>query len=211
MHNNKFNIIWPLFIGFYLLVHLFFIPQAWGQQAISDSGYISYITVIFLFASLIFTLKASTNDFYKKYKIDIYILAYCLLIYVLREADFHRLFTDEHVTRMKFFMNPEINLQQKIIGGTPVILFFICAIYLIVKYSKLIFTHLLRTTPWAIAVFMWGLIFILSQAMDKSDLNDIYQGRAAEEIMEMCASGYLLLAIIQSFFPSMLLFRRKNH
>lgn len=211
MPNNRFNIIWPLFIGFYLIVHLFLLPQPWGPQAISDSGYISYITLIFLSASLIFTLKASTNDLYSNYKIDIYILAYCFLIYVLREADFHRLFTDEHITRIEFFISPEINLQQKIFGGTPLILFFICAIYLIVKYSKLIFTHLLQTTPWAIAVFMWGLTFVISQAMDKSDLNYIYYGRAAEEIMEMCASGYLLLAIIQSFFPSMLLFRRKNH
>ena len=211
MPNNRANIFWFFTVCLYSLVHILFIPMQWGQHAISDKGVLSFLTIILLVISLISVLRACSNNLYANYKLHMYALAYCILIYVLREADFHRIFTDEHITKLKFYKNPDISLQQRIYGGIPMLLFFLCVFYLIAKYTKLIVINLSQMTPWAIAVFLWGLTFVLSQAVDKSDLNDIYYGRVIEEMLEVCASGYVLLAIVQAFFPWVLLSRSKNH
>ena len=208
MHKNRFNLFWLFAVFLYFLVHVYMLPLPWGQHAISDKGILSILTITLLSISLISVLRATSNNVFANYKLPMYALAYCILIYILREADFHRLFTDEHITKMKFFKHPDISLQQKIYGGTPLVLFFIIAIYLIARYTSLIFRNLTHAIPWAVAVFMWGLTFVLSQAIDKSDLNDIYIGRVLEEMLEVCASGYVLLAVAQSFYP---LSRTKNN
>ena len=176
MPNNRINIFWFIIVCVYTFVHIVFIPTQWGQHAISDKGFLSFLTIILLVISLISVLRACSFDLYANYKLPMYALAYCILIYVLREADFHRLFTDEHITKSKFYKNPDISLQQKLFGGIPMLVFFICVFYLISKYTKVIAKHLFQLAPWAVAVFLWGLTFILSQAVDKSDLNDIYYG-----------------------------------
>ena len=133
-----------------------------------------------------------------------------LLIYILREADFHRLFTDEHVTRGKFYTDPNISLQQKIFGGVPMALFFISVFYLLATQAKLVWSNFFARSSWAIALFLWGVTFIASQLADKSDLNDVYFGRVIEEMLEFCASGYVLLAVTQSISSIRNLLRSEN-
>jgi|GEM_PF-3825198 len=41
-------------------------------------------------------------------------LAYVVLIYFLREADFHRLFTPEHITRGVFYASKDVPLLHKL-------------------------------------------------------------------------------------------------
>ncbi len=117
----------------------------------------------------------------------------------MREADFHRLFTDEHVTRLKFYTDQNIDLLQRILGGIPLILFAIAFISMVTRFTQLILRSFIQATPWAVSLCLWGVTFFLSQLSDKSDLNDIYYGRVLEEMPEFCASGYVLLAIINAF------------
>ena len=131
-------------------------------------------------------------------KFSLYALVYIILIYILREADFHRLFTDEHITRDKFYTDPNIDLKQKILGGIPLTAFFLCFFYILAKYTKFVFAHIIKLRPWAIAVFLWGVTIFASQALDKSSLNEVHTGRVIEEMLEFCAAGYLLIAVFLS-------------
>ena len=51
-----------------------------------------------------------------------------LSIYAMREMDFHRIFTAEHVTRLKLYTGP-FPLEEKLIGGTIMLLFIVIAVH----------------------------------------------------------------------------------
>ncbi len=198
MNNNRANFYWLFLVISYTLIQIYILPQSWGEHAISDKGIFSILTIVLLSIALYFLLKTTNTKLGIEHKTYLYVLAYVIIIYILREADFHRLFTDEHITKTKFYSNPNISIQQKIFGGIPMMLFFVCVLYLLVTQSKLVLTNFIEKTPWAIALILWGLTFVTSQLIDKSDLNDVYFGRVIEEMLELCAAGYVLLAIIQS-------------
>jgi hypothetical protein len=198
MTSNRLNLYWGFFVAAYALVHIFFLPNSWGEQSISDAGFSSYLTIILLIISLFLVLKTIRTPLEFNYKFYLSLLAYVIVIYILREADFHRLFTDEHITRLKLYTDPNISLQQKIFGGVPLAVFAISFTVLIIRFTKLVISKLRLATPWAVAVFLWGTTFFLSQLADKSDLNDIYYGRVIEEILELSAAGYVLLAVFLS-------------
>lgn len=122
-------------------------------------------------------------------------LAYIVLIYGLREADFHRLFTEKHITRGKFYTHPDIPIWPKIIGGLPLLIFFGLFFFILIRYTSFTLSHLKKCRAWAIALALWFITLFTSQLLDRSDLNHTHGGRVAEEMLEFCAAGYLLIAI----------------
>ena len=198
MTGNRINFFWIALVATYILVHIFLIPHPWGKNAISDAGIFSILTIALASIALIRLLITTRQIPDSAIKLSLYALAYIILIYILREADFHRLFTDEHITRDKFYTDPNIDLKQKILAGIPMALFFLCFFYVLIKYAKFVFTRVLKLQPWAISVFLWGITIVASQALDKSSLNEVYVGRAIEELLEFCAAGYLMLAVFLS-------------
>jgi hypothetical protein len=117
-----------------------------------------------------------------------------ILVYVLREADVHRLFTVEHVTKLKFYQHPDISSFQKIAWGVPMLGFVLCFFYLLTRYTKTVIEGLLNKSPWAVSLALWAVTFFVSQLVDKSDLNGVYRGRVLEEMLELCAAGFLLIS-----------------
>lgn len=198
MKTNRINIYWLTLVTAYTPAHLFILSQQWGERAISDTGIFSILTIIIASIALLRLLLTTHQISKLNIKIPLYALAYIILIYILREADFHRLFTDEHITRDKFYTDPNIDIKQKLLGGIPLGIFFVCFFYMLIRYAKLITTKLLQLQPWAIAAFLWGATIFLSQVADKSALNNIYYGRVIEEMLEFCAAGYLLIAVFLS-------------
>ena len=198
MTGNRVNFLWIALVATYTLIHIFLVPQQWGKNAISDTGIFSILTIVIASIALLRLFITTRQIPDSAIKFSLYALTYIILIYILREADFHRLFTDEHITRDKFYTDPNIDLNQKILGGIPMALFFFCFFYVLVRHAKFVATRVLKFQPWAIAVFLWGATIVTSQVLDKSSLNEIYFGRVMEEMLEFCAAGYLLLAVFLS-------------
>ena len=178
----------------YALVHAFLIPEPWRTQSLEDDGFFSYLTIALAFIALLITLKNATNMQQSQHRFALYLMSYMILIYLLREADFHRLFTDEHVTRGKFYTNPDISLQQKLFGGMPMLVFFLASFFMIGKYGRLLAQHALKRDAWAIAFFLWGGLLFASQVIDRSDFNRGEYAQVFEELLEVCAAGYAILA-----------------
>lgn len=198
MTDNRINFFWAAAVAGYILIHIFLISQSWGERAISDTGIFSILTILMASIALIRLLITTHQVLDPSIKFPLYALAYIILIYILREADFHRLFTDEHVTKDKFYTDPNIDLKQKILGGVPMGIFFLCFFYVLVMYIKLVVIKVLQIEPWAIAAFLWGITIVAAQSIDKSYLNGIYNGRVVEELLEFCAAGYLAIAVFLS-------------
>ncbi len=182
----------------YTPVHIFLVPHPWSKNAISDSGIFSILTIALVSLALVRLFIATRQIPDSAIKFSLYALLYIILIYILREADFHRLFTDEHITRDKFYTDPEIDIKQKILAGIPMAIFFLCFFYILFRYTKFVVSRILKLHPWAISVFLWGITIVASQVIDKSYLNDVHTGRVIEEMLEFCAAGYAMIAVFLS-------------
>jgi hypothetical protein len=192
--DNRINIYWPCLVFLYSLVHVFLLPEEFGRQAIEDSGLFSWLTILLALAAMIIILRHAGSETSNAAKLSLYATAYVILIYALREADFHRLFTEEHVTKLKFYRHPDIAMVQKLLAGIPMFLLLGCFFYLVIRYTGTVFSGLLKKSPWAVSLVLWGATIFVSQLFDKSDFNNTYRGRVVEELMEFCAAGFMLIS-----------------
>ena len=204
---NRINVLWgPVVVG-YSLIHMFTIPQAWGYWSINDSGLFSILTICLVTAALLLLIVIITRTKRPSVKVSLIVLCYVMLIYILREADFHRLFTDEHVTKMKFYTNSSISLFQRVVGASAMGLFIASLLFLFFRYGLLFLRRLFDAQPWAVATVLWAILLIASQVVDKSSLTEVYLGRVVEEMLEFCASGYCFIAV---YFSRRLLMRPES-
>ena len=195
--DNKINLTILVLLPVYILAHLFMIPEEIGHKAISDSGFLSIITMTLIACAFLTLATLIVNKRLSQVKLALMAAAYVLLIYLLREADFHRLFTLEHVTKAKFYTSLAIPLWQKIVVGVISTIFVISFVYLIIRYSSILWKGLCQSQTWAVALVLCILTLVLSQLCDKSSLNSFYAGRVVEECLECFASVFIFLASVQ--------------
>lgn len=183
----------PIYIG----VHTYLLPPSLSAGGIADAGFVSIITLTFLAGVCVTLLTIIFNTHFASSKLTAIAVTYLVLIYFLREADFHRLFTVEHVTRGKFYTMPGIPLWQKIFAA---LVFFILAavlVYLLFKYTRLIWKKVRAFEPWAVALLLWFAVLSISQLCDKTGLNHTHFGRVIEECSECWAAIFIFLTTIQ--------------
>jgi hypothetical protein len=192
--GNAVIFYWPGAVLIYGLVHLFVIPETLGALAIADNGLSSWLTIALVVAVFIVVVRCARADSRPRVKYTLYATAYVILVYGLREADFHRLFTEEHVTRLKYYYHPDISIAQKLVAGIPMLIFLGCFFYLVIRYARTAVRGLIEQKTWAIALALWAATIFISQLIDKSDLNFTYTGNVIEEMMELCAAGFMLIS-----------------
>ena len=120
-------------------------------------------------------------------------LAYVVLIYLLREADFHRLFTDEHVTRGRFYLDASISITQRLLAAAVMLPFFGCALFLVGRYALPILRALRAREPWAVCLTLWGTALVGSQVADQTLSG--YTGKLIEEGLEATAAALAALTV----------------
>ena len=197
--------LWPISI----LTHAYWLPISISAPAISDAGYVSIITLTFVACAFVAILTLIFNVNLNSSKITASAAAYVLAIYFLREADIHRLITAEHVTRGKFYTMQSVPLWQKLFAATIFLILTICILYLLIKYARTLWRKLRDLEPWAVALFLWFTVLVISQLCDKSDLNHTHFGRVIEENSECWAAIYLFLAVVQ-LIPTLQFRQREN-
>ncbi len=199
-HNEKFGhslnaIVMFFCINSYLII--VFGTGTFSMSIFEDQGAVSITTIFLLFLAQSFVLLEASSSKNKKHTIDWLLLAFILQIYLMREADFHRVFTEINVTKLKFYKDPDSPLLGKIIAGTFLVSFLLFSVYLGVKYFKQLLSSFLRMKPWAISSALWFCLLSLSQILDKSRLNSSEDLRIKniEEMFELSAAIYLLTAL----------------
>lgn len=132
---------------------------------------------------------------------------YILSIYAMREMDFHRLFTDEHITRLKLYTRA-YPLEQKLIGGAIMILFIIVVLHFTATHARIFFKRLKEKNHRARYIVVWAFLLGGAQIIDKPHLFSGYLKTLTEETMELGAA--LMMLFIMLSFPLDLkrLFRR---
>lgn len=194
---NLINFLILVLLPTYIGVHAYLLPPSLSAGGIADAGFISIITLTFLACALVTLLTLIFNTHLGSSKLTAIATAYVVLIYFLREADLHRLLTIEHVTRGKFYTMASVPLWQKLIAALVFILLAGFMLYLLFKYTRLIWHKVRAFEPWAVAFFLWFIVLFISQLSDKSGLNHTHIGRIFEECSECWAAIFIFLAIIQ--------------
>lgn len=184
-----------LLMTLYAIFHRFAIPQSVGHFWLQDDGWISWYTGIAIGLALLVVIEGVLKATSRRMRWDLVALAYVGLIYLLRELDFHRLFTSEHVTRLRFYFDTGIPFVERLIPAIIMCLFVACLASISIRYSVSTLRALLQREPWASAVFAWMIVLIMSQVMDQM-FRKSYTGRVLEEILEATAAGLALLAVL---------------
>ena len=202
LSQNLVNCLALAVLPISILMHAFWLPGSISVPAISDSGYMSIITLTFLACVFVALLTLIFNSNLTISRFSAVASAYVVLIYFLREADVHRLLTIEHVTRPKFYYMESVPIWQKALAAAVFILLAICLLYLLIKYIRRVWHKFRDSGPWAVALVLWFVVLLISQLCDKSGLNHTHVGRVIEENSECWAALFLFLAIIQ-FIPTL--------
>ena len=194
--SNKTNVVLALLLPVYILFHTLVLPKSVAFNAITDKGFISILTLGFIAGTLAIIIYVLAADDRTHKKVVTIALAYVVLIYLLREADFHRLFTPIHVTRWAFYANEDVPLLHKLIAATLLILFLTSFLYLVVKYFSFILKQALKLEPWAVSLALWVTILFASQLCDRSSIKIPGHGRVLEESLELWAAIYAFVAAL---------------
>lgn len=125
--------------------------------------------------------------------------ASCILsIYAMREMDFHRIFTAEHVTRLKLYTGP-FPLEEKLIGGTIMLLFIVIAVHFLIINVPLLIHELKKNVTRAWYFIVWGFLLFGAQLIDKPHIFKVVMRSLIEETMELGAA--MMVVFILLSFP----------
>jgi hypothetical protein len=182
-----------LIMGTSILV-TFNINAATARSMLADDGLVQIMTAVTLIAGCFFCLQRALRKIPPAFKWGQ--LSYLLLIYAMREMDFHRLFTEEHVSRWKLYAGP-FPLQDKIIGGVVGLLTIVVMLYFIGRNFRHFWIALKARRSWAVHVIIWAVLLFSSQMLDKSRWHGIFTEVALEENLEFGAAIMIFMVLVK--------------
>jgi hypothetical protein len=194
--SNKTNFVLALLFPVYILFYTSVLPISVAANAITDEGFVSILTLGFIACTLAIVIYVLAAGDRTDNKVLTIALAYVVLIYFLREADFHRLFTPIHVTRWAFYASEDVPLLHKSIAAVILILFMISFLFIVSKYFRFILKQAHKSEPWAVSLMLWVTTLFASQLCDRLSIKLPGHGRVLEESLELWAAIYAFVAAL---------------
>jgi hypothetical protein len=182
-----------LVMGAFILV-MYSVDKDTAYSMMEDDGLVQILTAVVLLASCLLCLVRALRKISPALKWAQ--LSYLLLIYAMREMDFHRLFTEEHVSRWKLYAGP-FPLQDKIIGGVVVLLTIIVMLHFIGSNLGVFWRSLKAMQSWAVHVIIWAALLFSSQVLDKSRWHGLFFEVTLEENMEFGAAIMIFMILLR--------------
>lgn len=130
-----------------------------------------------------------------------------LLMFGLRELDFHSRFTTMNITKSRFYLSPDVPFAEKLFG-LCLLLFFVACVYLLLKrYGRGFMTRIRQAEGMAVAIATSVLFLAVAKSMDglprklkplgiTMDDGARLLATAGEEVLEMGAAILLLICAI---------------
>ena len=160
-----------------------------------DGGLIQVATAVLLCIGVVLVLSRVIAGQQPVLK---WVEAFCILaVYAMRELDFHRLFTTEHVTRLKLYTGP-FPLEEKLIGAAIWLVFFAAVLHFCITTVPPWIRNLKKKVPQAWYIVAWALLLVGAQILDKPRFLRGWRTILVEETMELGAA-IMMIFIIVSF------------
>ncbi len=170
-------------------------------DAFRDSGAASFIGIGLISLGLGMCLFLAI-DRRRGSPLDWLMLAFVYLVYLMREADFHKAFSGESLTKLDTYSMLEVPLELRITAAIVLLCMTGILIYFLLRYSRSIFSSIARGENWAIALLLWFLLLLCSQIFDRSisTSGTHWKLTAVEELLEVSAALFAVFAIVQFAF-----------
>jgi hypothetical protein len=129
-----------------------------------------------------------------------------MIMFGLRELDFHSRFTSMNLSKIKFYLSPDVALPEKLIGGAVLALFVYCVFRLFQLEGRAWLADLRRGRACAFGVLFAMFCVVASKSLDGfarklADLNIQVSSQASsyastfEEVLELGIPFMIGLAI----------------
>jgi heme/copper-type cytochrome/quinol oxidase subunit 4 len=194
----NFSVLLTLFISCSVLL---ISPGLVSLDAFQDSGAMSFIGLGLISMGLGLCLfLAMDSD--QSYRLNWLLLAFVYLVYLMREADFHKAFSTKSLTKLSTYSMAEVPMEIRIISAIILVTMVCILLYFLLRYARVIFTAVLSGENWAVALCLWFLLLLSSQIFDRAiaTRGTHWKLTAIEELQEVAAALFAVLAIIQFAF-----------
>ncbi|MFA6133646.1 MAG: hypothetical protein WC869_06480 [Phycisphaerae bacterium] len=190
-----------------IIIGLFAAGTSTASAKTADDGLVQMLTVVFLGTAIVIALLhvvGRTPPIVTWAEVG-----YMLLIYAMREMDFHRIYTAEHVTRWKLYTGP-FPLKDKIIGGFFVVTALAVFLHLLAVNLRPFLNHLKAKAPYVRYLVIWAILLFGAQMLEKPRIFKGLTERVIEETMEMGAAMMMVFVLLT--FPMSIrnIFRRRS-
>jgi len=130
------------------------------------------------------------------------LLAFVYLVYLMREADFHKAFSVKSLTKLSTYSTLEVPIELRIISAIILLSMVAILLYFLIRYTRLFFNSILSADNWAIAFCLWFVLLLCSQVFDRTIATSgtHWKLTAIEELLEVSAALFGLLSITQLAF-----------
>ena len=191
-----------------LIVTLLVLDSNIRTALVEENGPIELLTAICYFVCLIPLFRHKVADQKSRF-----LIAFVILGLGLRELDFHARFTTMEMTKIKFYVSPNVPIFEKMIGVAIIIVLFYCVMYLSKKHFLDYFTALMHMEPYAIGLFFSFLFITISLGLDGFERKAANLGytftrdvsvitTVVEEVAELGIPVMIMIAITAYFYTS---------
>lgn len=205
--ENKRNVIGLLVKSFIFLAALCIcitlLPGKLAAETIREGGVVETISAYGYFLFCIFLFHFRREKIYT----DSIAPAIFLLLLGLRELDFHARFTSMGIFKSRFYISPEVPLQEKLIAVLLVVAILVYGIRYIRSTLSGFVLYLRRWEPFAWATAAGIFLIVSSKFIDSNDEiliflfstmdNPKVVVRTIEECMELCIPFFFILGLIE--------------
>jgi hypothetical protein len=166
------------------------------EQLIEDDGPVQLLGQTCIALTFLICVFYAIVD--KKRRSSFISLSYLLLIYTLREADYHyELSPFAKATQFKRFYSHEmIPLSTKLFMAAIVILFLVVLFRYLKQERPGFLSAVQQRLPWALFASAWAGVFVMSQIVDQVPLFHNITGQVFEEVFESSAEVLALISVI---------------
>lgn len=158
--------IFPLMIAIFfiaIILMLSFIYDVYKYPLwLKEGGIIETLSVIGYFVAALLILLKGKWPYIKQYHY-FFIL---IIMFGLRELDFHKKFTTMGMFKSKFYLSDAVPMSEKLIGLLVISLILYIFIKIIKNHSKDFFSQIKKISPVHIGVLITFMVLFFSKAID---------------------------------------------
>ncbi|PID75758.1 MAG: hypothetical protein CSB23_02010 [Deltaproteobacteria bacterium] len=129
---------------------------------VEEDGIIETLSAVGYFLCILFMVFKGGLAYLNRY----YYFFLLILVFALRELDFHSKFTTMGILKTYFYISDTVPIYEKIIGLVVIVLIISLVSTIANKHSRRFFRELRQKTPLALSISLVFLTLVLSKSLD---------------------------------------------
>lgn len=201
VYSGIIPVVIPLFL---IIVALNFLPMHTGLALAKENGIIEFFSAVgYFIGTVVAVFIAVRLKWQAGFSVGI-----IMMIFGLRELDFHARFTTMGISKIKFYLSPEVGVIEKSIVSFLVILLLTFLYKFLKKHAKGFISGFKQGIPYIVTASAGVLCLPVSKILDGGFkwLDDMgqqgYRLVFVEESIELAIPYFFIIAMLQFYRSS---------